>query len=100
MVGWLRNTAGLAVAHVAELGLLRATDTEIFARAREASAIVVTKDADFVRLLDRDGPPPQGVWITAGNLTNARLRELVHTHWERVLELLTRGEALVEIGGR
>jgi predicted nuclease of predicted toxin-antitoxin system len=84
---------------VHDLGLLRASDTEIFDRARADHAVVVTKDLDFVQLLDRRGPPPQVIWITAGNLSTAGLITLVARHWPRVVQLLEY-EALVEIGGR
>jgi hypothetical protein len=47
-------------------------------RAAEAS-VVVTKDEDFVRLLERHGPPPQIVWVTCGNVRNAALRAVVGT---------------------
>jgi predicted nuclease of predicted toxin-antitoxin system len=52
--------------HVVELDLLQATDAVIFAAAREAQVVVMAKDADFVDLLARHGPPPQLVWVTLG----------------------------------
>ncbi len=65
--------------------------------ARQASAIVVTKDIDFLHLLERLGPPPQVVWITCGNTSNARLRQILTTAWPAAKLLLARGEPLVEI---
>jgi predicted nuclease of predicted toxin-antitoxin system len=64
---------------------------------RAAGAIIVTKDSDFVRLLEQLGPPPQVVWVTCGNSSNARLRELVSEAWPELRRLLEAGEALVEI---
>ncbi len=52
-----------------------------------------------MQLLERRGPPPQVIWITAGNLSTAGLITLVARHWPRVVQLLEY-EALVEIGGR
>jgi predicted nuclease of predicted toxin-antitoxin system len=60
----------------------------------------MTKDLDFVLLLERHGPPPQVVWITVGNLSKAGLRQMLASYWPRAAELLMRGEALVEIGRR
>ena len=37
---------------VREIGLRDASDPEIFQRARAANAVVMTKDRDFIRLLD------------------------------------------------
>ena len=97
---WLVEDHGLAATHVTALGLRDATDAEIFARARAEDVVVVTKDHDFVQLLERHGPPPRVVWITAGNLRNRELRAVLQRHWPRVAELLAAGvEPLVEIGG-
>jgi hypothetical protein len=68
---------GVEAAHTSELGLLSASDGAIFAAARAAGAAVVTKDVDFVEPLERRGPPPQVVWVTAGNVSNAGLPALV-----------------------
>ena len=79
------------------LGLRDAKDYEIFAKAREANAVVMTKDDDFVALLEREGPPPQVLWITAGNTSNEHLRSLFAKTLKDALELLRQGETLVEI---
>lgn len=42
-----------------ELGLRDASDPEIFCRARAAGAVVMTKDRDFIRLLDEQAPLPR-----------------------------------------
>src|ERR1700722_3294237 len=85
-------------AHAArELGLLQANDLDIFAAARAADAVVLSKDADFVELLERLGPPPRIVWLRCGNTSNARLRAILDRWWPKVCGLLEAGEKLVEI---
>ena len=59
-----------------------------------------TKDADFVRLLETHGPPPQIVWLTCGNTSNLRLQELFMSAWPAATKLLEGSEPLVEVGGR
>lgn len=54
----LRLQTGLDVVHVAELGLVTAKDEAIYAAAKDADVVLLTKDADFPRLLERLGPPP------------------------------------------
>ena len=71
---------------------------EIFQAAKEAAAVVMTKDSDFLTLLEQHGPPPQIVWITCGNTSNARLKEILGTHFKQTLRWLKAGERLVEIG--
>ncbi|MBX9928145.1 MAG: DUF5615 family PIN-like protein [Gemmatimonadaceae bacterium] len=79
LAGWLSEW-GAPARHLVELGLVAATDAEIFSAASAASAVVITKDEDFIRLLEEHGPPPQVVWVTVGNVRNARLRELFTAH--------------------
>jgi predicted nuclease of predicted toxin-antitoxin system len=74
-----------------------AEDEEIFQAARRENTIVMTKDGDFVLLLDRLGPPPQVIWVTCGNTSNARLKEILTNTLPKALELLRSGEQLVEI---
>ena len=42
-----------------DIDLRDAMDTEIFSAARQASVILISKDIDFVELVQRLGPPPQ-----------------------------------------
>jgi len=98
---WLAREHGVEAVHVVDVGLVGKDDAVIFDTARSGkAAVIVTKDEDFVRLLDRNGPPPQIVWVTSGNVRNAELREIVDAAWPRVAELLAAGEPLIEIGRR
>jgi predicted nuclease of predicted toxin-antitoxin system len=85
---------------VRDLGLRNAKDKDIFAAARQAQAIVMSKDADFAEMVDRLGPPPAVIWLTCGNTSNAALRVLLKSTLPRAIELIARGEALVEISGK
>jgi predicted nuclease of predicted toxin-antitoxin system len=94
---WLRDLGESGAVHVEDLDLLRAEDPEIFEKARQVEAVVITKDNDFVQILERRGPPPQVVWVTCGNRSNPALKDLIVRSWPRAKELLAAGEALVEI---
>ena len=94
---WLRRTFGLDAIHVRDLGLRDAEDPAIFEAARAAGAVVVTKDGDFVGLLERRGPPPRVVWLTFGNTSNARLREILTAAWPAARAALEAGAPLVAI---
>ena len=96
---WFRQTLQVSAVAVRDLQLHEATDAAIFLAARAAKAIVLTKDADFVRLVEQRGPPPQVVWITCGNTSNAVLTRLIAGSWSTVSALLGSGEALVELRG-
>ncbi len=59
----------------------------------------MTKDADFMRLLEKHGAPPQVIWVTCGNTSNARMREVLAAALPKALALLDQGESLIEISG-
>jgi len=50
-----------------------------------------------VRLLEELGPPPQVIWITCGNTSNARILQILAGSWPAAMSRLEHGEALVEI---
>ena len=76
---WITVEVGQAAQSVRDLGLRHAKDKDIYAAARQANAIVMTKDADFADLVERLGPPPHVIWLTCGNTSNASLRVLIKT---------------------
>lgn len=80
-----------------DLGLRHAEDLEIFRAARDANAVVMTKDGDFASLIGRLGPPPAIIWIRCGNTSNARMREILTGKMSAVALLIRKGEPLVEI---
>lgn len=96
---WISTTLEIEVVALRDLGLRDAEDTEIFQVAIAQRAILMTKDSDFVDLVERLGSPPQIIWLTCGNTSNARLREILSETLPRALELLAAGETLVEISG-
>jgi predicted nuclease of predicted toxin-antitoxin system len=77
MAVWLRMRFELDAYAVRDVGLRDAEDPDIFAAARAAGVVVMTKDSDFVDLLQRHGPPPQIIWLRSGNTSNARLKVLL-----------------------
>ncbi len=97
LVPWIQDTFSADVVHIRDVDLRHAEDPDIFYKARTADAIVVTKDQDFVELLDRLGPPPKVIWVTCGNTSNAHLKTIFLKTLAGALELLKQGERLVEI---
>jgi predicted nuclease of predicted toxin-antitoxin system len=94
---WIRETFGIDAQAVRDLGLQNAKDPTIFKAAREARVVVISKDEDFRLLVERLEPPPQVLWVTCGNTSNARLREILTKNLPTAIALLERGEPLVEI---
>jgi predicted nuclease of predicted toxin-antitoxin system len=94
---WIKQNLSIQAIHVRDLGLREAEDPEIFFAAKEKSATVMTKDGDFLILLDKFGTPPQVIWITCGNTSNARLKEILQNTLLQAVALLGTGEQFVEI---
>ena len=96
---WLTATFGVEAISVRRLDLVHAKDPEIFHAAREANAVVLTKDSDFVLLQERFGPPPSILWVRCGNTSNAHLKNVLQQTFVDARRLLELGELLVEITG-
>jgi predicted nuclease of predicted toxin-antitoxin system len=96
---WITSTFGITALALRDIDLRDAEDPEIFEAAKAQGVIFMTKDSDFVDLVDRLGAPPQIIWLTCGNTSNARLREILSATLPAALELLRADEALVEISG-
>jgi len=94
---WITRTFGIAAYALRDIELRDANDRQIFFAAREQNAIVMSKDADFVSLLESLGSPPQIIWITCGNTSNAHLKGILTSALTRALEMFASGESLVEI---
>ena len=99
LAGFFEREFHIPAFAVRDLGLREAKDEEIFAAARDASTAIaiVTKSEDFANLLERYGPPPQIIWITCGNTSNAYLRQLFRNVIPVTLQMLETGEPLIEI---
>ena len=97
LASWLTESFGVEARPLRDLSMIRARDREIYLAAGEASAVIMTKDSDFVALRHQLGPPPQVLWITCGNTSNANLRQILQNALPTALRLLEQGESLVEI---
>jgi predicted nuclease of predicted toxin-antitoxin system len=92
--------AGCQAVHVIDLGLLAATDQQIWDEAISRSAVLVTKDRDFPlrRAARSDGPAI--LWVRVGNITNRKLIELVLRALPAIIDAIERDEAVIEFVGR
>lgn len=97
IAGWISQNFPVDAVAVRDIGLRDAEDEAIFAAAKNAGVVVMTKDSDFLDLLDRHGPPPQVLWLTCGNTSNARLKQILTTTLAEAITLLETGERLIEV---
>ena len=99
LTSWIATRFGVEASNLDAVGLRHAHDARIFAALGEPGNVIVSKDEDFVDMVARLGPPPQVLWITCGNVTNRVLHTLLAAGLPNGLDLLNRGEPIVEIGG-
>lgn len=95
---WIRDRFEIDCFSVGYIGFRDATDLDIFLKARELDAVFLTKDDDFVKLLHQLGSPPRIIWLTCGNTSNTKMREILEAYLETALEMLETNE-MVEISG-
>ncbi|HRE50425.1 MAG TPA: DUF5615 family PIN-like protein [Flavitalea sp.] len=95
---WINeNFTGITAHSVRVLGLRDATDKEIFMQAKKMNAVIMSKDDDFLRLLEIEGPPPKIVWVTCGNSSNSKMREVLAKNLEIAKRMFEQGDSLIEI---
>jgi len=93
----MSQTFSIQAQSLVSLGLRDANDLDVFYAARTADATIMSKDQDFVDLVLMHDAPPQIIWVTCGNTSNAFLRNLLQRVFPQILKLLESGEPLVEL---
>jgi predicted nuclease of predicted toxin-antitoxin system len=94
---WIAQAFSVECHAIVPLGLERTPDDEIFLLARNAGAIILSKDADFVNVIERLGVPPQVILLTSGNTDNSTLKMILRTYLPDALKMIADGEPLVKI---
>jgi predicted nuclease of predicted toxin-antitoxin system len=101
LAAWINRTYNdIHADSVWGLGLRNKSDKQIYEFAKENGYVIVSKDADFLGLMDTFGSPPNLIWITCGNTSNAALREILSQTLVSVIDLLSSGEVIVEISDK
>lgn len=98
LASWIKTEFATDAIAVRDLSLRDATDGAIFDAARDANAILMSKDSDFVELVLQNGPPPKLIWLTCGNMSNSALQAILKNKLRDAFSLMDRGDAIVEIG--
>lgn len=96
LANWLRGR-GYQADHVFLLGLGEATDASIWDWAIQASAVVITKDADFANRRYARGDGPTIVWLRIGNAATTDLLDWLDARWSNVFAALEQGRSVIEV---
>lgn len=63
------------------LGLEKASDAELWARAQTNNYVVVTHDVDFAEMAALNGSPPKIIWLRCGNQPTDEVERLLREHY-------------------
>ena len=98
LAAWLGANFKVIAKSLGEIGLRTAKDQELFEAARRFTEIViVTKDYDFVELVQQKGSPPQILWLNFPNMSTLGIQLKLSKKFPDALALLEAGDPLVEI---
>lgn len=94
---WIQEKLNIKSYSFEFVGWSTLDDDQAFLRAKEVeSSVIVTKDEDFIALLNKLKSPPKIIWVTTGNTSNSYLRTLFEKSLMDAIDLLTDND-LVEI---
>ncbi len=93
---WINSEFDIPCFSLKDLGLRDEIDVVIFERAKKENVILITKDSDFVDLVAKYNAPPKIIYLTCGNTSNSRLKQIFVSKLKTAM-LLLENEPLVEI---
>lgn len=92
---WLA-ARGHEAEHIRFIAMRDASDRKLHDEAKRRQAIIVTKDRDYVAIVDRE-QVLQLLLIRTGNTSTAELFQIIEQQWPDVEARLLHGEGQVEI---
>lgn len=96
---WLGKEFSVNCFALRQLNLRDADDTLIFAEAKKKEQVIImTKDEDFLELLNRLQAPPKIIWLTVGNCSNTEMKEILKRDFLNAISVLKEND-VVEISG-
>ncbi len=94
LCGWL-GAKGHKADHVADRGMIDASDAHIAALTLAEGLILISKDEDFRILQQQLGFA--FLWLRCGNTTKAALFEWLDPRWPQIERAMENGEYMVEV---
>jgi predicted nuclease of predicted toxin-antitoxin system len=74
--------------HVADVGLERATDIDVWTYAATNAFVIVTKDSDFNDIGTLRGFPPKIIWLRLGNCTTSDVERTLRAAQPTITEFI------------
>ena len=72
---WIITEFSIKAISSYDLFLNNEKDERIFLKAKEkGNVVLLSKDSDFIEIMERLQPPPEFVWLTMGNCSNKQMK--------------------------
>jgi predicted nuclease of predicted toxin-antitoxin system len=84
-------------AHVRDLGLRGAPDSQIWDHAREHGFVIASKDDDFRQRSFLHGAPPKVIWLQVGNAGTSPIAQLLREEATQLQRFESEDESAVLI---
>ena len=91
------SDAGHQAEHVYDIGMETASDRAIWNHALKNNAVIITKDEDFVSLVNAQSGTPSVIWVRVGNTGKQALLNWIGPMMGRIITEIESGEKLIEI---
>lgn len=79
--------------HVKDIGMEKASDSEIWEYAKKHELIIVSKDSDFHQKSFLYGPPPKVIWIEKGNCSTKEIIKILEVSFGQIELFVNDGES-------
>jgi predicted nuclease of predicted toxin-antitoxin system len=96
-LGKLLEAEGHQIEHGLDLNEGKSSDNELWKRALDPAAIIITKDEDFATWVFSGRTGPSVIWLRIGNCSKATLAAWFMPLLPEALRKLEEGERLVEL---
>jgi predicted nuclease of predicted toxin-antitoxin system len=96
---WIENNFSIKTISSYSLFINNEQDEVIFLNAKKkGNVILISKDHDFLGILDRLKPPPKLIWLTMGNCPNKTMQKILEQALiPAIKELLKTSTTFIEI---
>ncbi len=83
--------------HVSDIGLAQATDAQVWHYASVNSAILISKDEDFLHYASLPRATARLLWVRLGNCRTQILIETINRQWPEINSAFSAGDQVLEI---
>lgn len=96
---WIESNLGIRAISSYDLFINNEKDEVIFLKAKEKSnVLLLSKDHDFLDIMNRLQPPPKLIWLTMGPCANSEMKIILEkTLVPAINELLQTSTTIIEI---